>query len=299
MGDEGPAPVLTWEEFDEEAPEPSATYEYARPADRQPPRRRARWHRLLARRDLVDKHLAARPPPDRTSVEQSPRSSFDFDEPRSLTSWGEEPPSPTLRSWRSGSSRSYKPRQEDAPRPIGAIGRQSCMNDISDIIDRANSPCYSYDRQLFDPETKMWRYVEADEPTSSPWELGPSSLGSPMTTSASSSATTPATSSGAPASAPSLPTPSQRQLQRFDSQPFQTIPRRNRLFGRSPAGRPRSPLPIGRRSSGPRSAASLRSDEADLSTGSSKYDEARMPSWGSRVAPTRPSLDRLVTSRDR
>lgn len=73
------------------------------------------------------------------------------------------------------------------------------MNDISHIVDAANSPCISYDRQIFDPVSKLWRYVEADPPSGSRWELGgPNSLGSPVTT---------RSVPGSVIATPSLPTP--------------------------------------------------------------------------------------------
>lgn len=188
-----------------------------------PPTRRTRWRRLLARQALVEKGLSGygNAPPDRADRTtdrdpDSPRSSLDLDQPKSLTSWdglgteGDpdvdadadislEPPSPTPRSWRSVSSRSFHKRIDEPPRALAAIGRQVCMNDISHLVDAANSPCISYDRQIFDPASKLWRYVEADVPSlSSKWELGPASLGSPVTT-----RSTPCSVSATP----SLPTP--------------------------------------------------------------------------------------------
>lgn len=299
-------PVVSWTQFDDPKPAPLQSHNPApdhchlsqradtdglpeslaaylsrpdRALPEPPPQRRARWRRLLARQDLVEKHLGGRtartprapvapPVPDRpTDDEASPRSSLDLDEPRSNLSWDDslEPPSPTLRSWRSCSSRSFRPRTEERPRALAAIGRQHCMNDISHLVDAANSPCISYDRQIFDPVSKLWRYVEADEPTSSPWELGPpSSLGSPVTTRS-------ATPAGAVAASPSLPTPSamhaaaaRRKVPRSDTQAAVRGMGRRPLMGasRSQGLRPWSPSSSGA-SHGQRSPMLARTSSAD------------------------------------
>lgn len=130
----------------------------------------ARWRGLLARRDLVDDKDDAEFS-CAESAEHSPRSSFDIDEAPSFYSW-DEPQSHSLRSWRSNKSLKYRPRRHARPRRIACIGRQACLDDLTEIVDAANEPCVSYDRQIFDPARKVWTYVEASQPTSSQWELG-------------------------------------------------------------------------------------------------------------------------------
>ncbi|CAN8068137.1 unnamed protein product [Agarophyton chilense] len=154
------------------------------------------------------------------SHDLSSRSSLDIDEATSFYSW-DEPHSTSIREWRSNTSLSYRPQPDTRPRHIKNIGRQMCLYDLSSIIDASNEPCVSYDRQIFDPASKLWTYVEASQPSSSPWELR--AVGSPVTWSA--SGTEEGTSSGsrqaAPVSAhpnrtnasPSPPVPHQKPVQ--------------------------------------------------------------------------------------
>lgn len=183
----------------------------------------ARWRGLLARKDLVDVTKEAyQNNSENGDHDISPRSSFDIEEANSLYSW-DEPPSTSVRGWRSNHSMSFRPKPNERPRHIRVIGRQKCINDLTDIVDASCEPCISYDRQIFDPVSKLWTYVEASQPSSSPWELPsqPSSspwdlrtVGSPVTCSV--SGTEEALSSGgtrgrapasvgAPASVPSVP----------------------------------------------------------------------------------------------
>lgn len=143
----------------------------------------ARWRGLLARKDLVDgKADAYVYAVESGDHELSPRSSLDIEEANSLYSW-DEPPSTSVRGWRSNHSLSYRPRPNERPRHIRVIGRQDCINDLTDIVDASNEPCVSYDRQIFDPVSKLWTYVGASQPSSSPWELR--TVGSPVTCSVS------------------------------------------------------------------------------------------------------------------
>lgn len=154
----------------------------------------ARWRGLLARKDLVDVTKEAyQNNSENGDHDISPRSSFDIEEANSLYSW-DEPPSTSVRGWRSNHSLSFRPKPNDRPRHIRVIGRQKCINDLTDIVDASCEPCVSYDRQIFDPVSKLWTYVEASQPSSSPWELPsqPSSspwdlrtVGSPVTCSVS------------------------------------------------------------------------------------------------------------------
>lgn len=155
--------------------------------------RTARWRGLLARKDLVDGAGEALQNCSENGDELSPRSSFDIEEANSLYSW-DEPPSTSVRGWRSNHSLSFRPKKNERPRHIRLIGRQKCINDLTNIVDASCEPCVSYDRQIFDPVSKLWTYVEASQPSSSPWELPsqPSSspwdmraVGSPVTCSVS------------------------------------------------------------------------------------------------------------------
>lgn len=137
----------------------------------------ARWRGLLARRDLVDGKADAYCIESNEDI--TPRSSFDIEEANSQCSWEIDPPSTSVRGWRSNHSLSYRPRPTGRPRHIRVIGRQCCINDLTDIVDAANEPCVSYDRQIFDPVSKLWTYVEASLPSSSRWELR--TVGSPIT----------------------------------------------------------------------------------------------------------------------
>ncbi len=299
-GDEPPvAAIVTWTEFDQnsesntaDAVSDSLADLLVRPADRDraptarppppPPTRRARWRRLLARQALLEKGLATGAPraADRFEEPSSPRSSFDLDEPKSFASWDEEPPSPTLRSWRSVSSRSFHKRAEEPPRALAAIGRQPCMNDISHLVDAANSPCISYDRQIFDPNSKLWRYVEADIPyEASPWELGPASLGSPVTTRST------ALASNSVTATPSLPTLSamhaaasgRRKAARGEMAAFtRVMTRRHR--------RPWSPAPAPRRTANARRFPSTHSEDGygagSMSSSASLFGHRHKSDWG-------------------
>lgn len=165
----------------------------------------ARWRGLLARKDLVDGKADAYAYTVDSGGEHelSPRSSLDIEEANSLYSW-DEPPSTSVRGWRSNHSLSYRPRPNERPRHIRVIGRQKCINDLTDIVDASNEPCVSYDRQIFDPASKLWTYVEASQPSSSPWELR--TVGSPVTCSVSGTEEAVSSASGrhaAPASAQS------------------------------------------------------------------------------------------------
>lgn len=145
----------------------------------------ARWRGLLARKDLVDGKADAYCTESNEDI--TPRSSLDIEEATieeapSIYSW-DDPPSVSVRGWRSNNSLSYRPKRNDRPRHIRVIGRQNCINDLSDIVDASNEPCVSYDRQIFDPVSKLWTYVEASLPSSSPWELR--AVGSPVTCSVS------------------------------------------------------------------------------------------------------------------
>ncbi|PXF42274.1 hypothetical protein BWQ96_07993 [Gracilariopsis chorda] len=140
----------------------------------------SRWRDLLARKELVDHNSDAyycESLQDKTN-DLSPRSSLDIEEATSFYSW-DEPHSTSIREWRSNHSLSYKPQPTTRPRNIKAIGRQICFNDLSSIVDASNEPCVSYDRQIFDPVSKLWTYVEACQPSSSPWEMR--AVGSPVT----------------------------------------------------------------------------------------------------------------------
>lgn len=141
----------------------------------------ARWRGLLARKDLVDVKADAYCTESNEDI--TPRSSFDIEEATSFYSWDADPPSTSVRGWRSNHSLSYRPKPNDRPRHIRVIGRQCCINDLTDIVDASNEPCVSYDRQIFDPVSKLWTYVEASQPSSSPWELR--TVGSPVTCSVS------------------------------------------------------------------------------------------------------------------
>lgn len=191
----------------------------------------ARWRGLMARKDLVDgKADAFCVDTADKSHDLSPRSSLDIEEATSLYSW-DEPPSTSVRGWRSNHSLSYRPQPDRRPRNIRAIGRQRCINDLTNIVDASNEPCVSYDRQIFDPVSKLWTYVEACQPSSSPWELR--AVGSPVTCSV--SGTEEAVSTGGrgatptPASAanslvvnapsPTPPVPPKQSTQRRNSSP--------------------------------------------------------------------------------
>lgn len=172
----------------------------------------ARWRGLLARKDLVE----ASPngfasDTGGTGEDLSPRSSLDIEEANSLYSW-DDPPSTSVRGWRSNHSLSYRPRPNDRPRKIRDIGRQRCLNDLTDIVDASNEPCVSYDRQIFDRAKKLWMYVGASKPPSSRWEL--TTVASPITWSVSgaeegvsSTRGVGVTSVGAPPSVPSVIAP--------------------------------------------------------------------------------------------
>lgn len=145
----------------------------------------ARWRGLLARKDLVDGKADAYCTESNEDI--TPRSSLDIEEATieeapSIYSW-DDPPSVSVRGWRSNNSLSYRPKRDERPRHIRVIGRQNCFNDLTDIVDASNEPCVSYDRQIFDPVSKLWTYVEASLPSSSPWELR--AFGSPVTCSVS------------------------------------------------------------------------------------------------------------------
>lgn len=145
----------------------------------------ARWRGLLARKDLVDGKADAYCTESNEDI--TPRSSLDIEEATieeapSIYSW-DDPPSVSVRGWRSNNSLSYRPKREERPRHIRVIGRQNCFNDLTDIVEASNEPCVSYDRQIFDPVSKLWTYVEASLPSSSPWELR--AMGSPVTCSVS------------------------------------------------------------------------------------------------------------------
>lgn len=150
-----------------------------RPRDRQGGRigGGARWRGLKARNALVEASINGFAS-ETGEHDLSPRSSLDIEEARSLYSW-EEPPSASVRGWRSNHSLSYRPKPNDRPRLIREIGRQKCINDLTDIVDASNEPCVSYDRQIFDRVSKLWTYVEASQPSSSPWELR--TVASPVT----------------------------------------------------------------------------------------------------------------------
>lgn len=145
----------------------------------------ARWRGLLARKDLVDGKADVYCTESNEDI--TPRSSLDIEEATieeapSIFSW-DDPPSASVRGWRSNHSLSYRPKPNGRPRHIRVIGRQFCINDLTDIVDASNEPCVSYDRQIFDPVSKLWTYVEASQPSSSPWELR--AVGSPVTCSVS------------------------------------------------------------------------------------------------------------------
>lgn len=143
----------------------------------------ARWRGLMARKDLVDGKADAYLFDNLDkSQDLSPRSSFDIEEATSYTSW-DDPPSTSVRGWRSNNSLSYRPLPQMKPRNIRDIGRQRCINDLTNIVDAANEACVSYDRQIFDPVSKLWTYVGKSQPSSSPWELR--AVGSPVTCSVS------------------------------------------------------------------------------------------------------------------
>lgn len=168
----------------------------------------ARWRGLIARKDLVDSSTNGFASDSGGACEDlSPRSSLDIEEANSLWSW-DEPPSTSVRGWKSNHSLSYKPKPNDRPRLISDIGRQKCINDLTDIVDASNEPCVSYDRQIFDRVSKLWTYVDKREPLSSPWELR--TVSSPVTWSVSgteegvSMRGTTSMSVGAATSAPSL-----------------------------------------------------------------------------------------------
>lgn len=150
-----------------------------RPRDRQGGRigGGARWKGLKARNALVEASINGFAS-ETGEHDLSPRSSLDIEEARSLYSW-EEPPSASVRGWRSNHSLSYRPKPNDRPRRIREIGRQKCINDMTDIVDASNEPYVSYDRQIFDRVSKLWTYVEASQPSSSPWELR--TVASPVT----------------------------------------------------------------------------------------------------------------------
>lgn len=150
-----------------------------RPRDRQGGRigGGARWRGLKARNELMDATTNGFAS-ETGEHDLSPRSSLDIEEARSLYSW-EEPPSASVRGWRSNHSLSYRPKPNDRSRLIRDIGRQKCINDLTDIVDASNEPCVSYDRQIFDRVSKLWTYVEASQPSSSPWELR--TVASPVT----------------------------------------------------------------------------------------------------------------------
>lgn len=156
----------------------------ARPLDRTGKRiglSGARWRGLMARKDLVDGTADAFCT-ETNDKDLSPRSSLDIEEATSFLSW-DEPPSTSVRGWRSNHSLSYRPQPDHRPRLIRDIGRQNCFNDLTDIVDASNEPCVSYDRQIFDPVSKLWKYVELSQPSSSPWELR--AVSSPVTCSVS------------------------------------------------------------------------------------------------------------------
>lgn len=308
-GDESPvAAIVSWSDFDQDDDDDDDCNDsstnggtasdsladlLSRPADRDRaisvrqqqlpvPARRARWRRLLARKELLENGLATGVPrpADRFEETGSPRSSFDLDEPKSFASWDEEPPSPTLRSWRSVSSRSFQKRAEEPPRALAAIGRQPCMNDISHLVDAANSPCISYDRQIFDPTSKMWRYVEFDIPyEASPRELGPASLGSPVTTKST------AMTSNSVTATPSLPTlaamhaaaSDRRKPTRGEMAAFtRAMSRRHR--------RPWSPAPGPRRTANARRFPSAHSEDGygagSMSSSASLFGHRHKSDWG-------------------
>ncbi|KAI0564845.1 nascent polypeptide-associated complex subunit alpha [Gracilaria domingensis] len=157
-----------------------------------------RWRDILAKKELADSNAE---PSYCESLDKShdisPRSSLDIEEATSFYS-SDEPHSTSIREWRSNTSLSYRPQPYTRPRHIKKIGRQMCLYDLSSIVDASNEPCVSYDRQIFDPVSKLWTYVEACQPSSSPWELR--AVGSPVTWSA--SGTEEGTSSGSRQAAP-------------------------------------------------------------------------------------------------
>lgn len=177
-----------------------------RPRDRSGKRignRGARWRGLMARKDLVDGTADAYCIDTNDKLHDiSPRSSLDIEEATSLFSW-DEPPSTSVRGWRSNHSLSYRPQPDRRPRLIKDIGRQRCINDLTNIVVASNEPYVSYDRQIFDPVSKLWTYVEASQPSSSPWELR--AVGSPVTCSVSGTDDCVNSSRVAPASASTCP----------------------------------------------------------------------------------------------
>lgn len=196
----------------------------------------ARWRGLMARKDLVDGKA------DITSTDTnvdwndlSPRSSLEIEEATSLSSW-DDPPSTFVREWRSNHSLSFRPRPNARPRHIRVIGRQRCINDMTDIVDASNEACVSYDRQLFDPVSKLWTYVEASQPSSSPWELR--TVGSPVTCSV--SGTDDALSTGARVPHPSSSAPASSQASTAQTPPPPDVPVITQSNGqRERASRPR------------------------------------------------------------
>jgi hypothetical protein len=112
---------------------------------------------------------------DPKSFVSNPDLSFALDDPESLDIGVDDelPSFASLRNWRENNSRSFRPRTERPPRALATVGRQHCLSEreLSDIIDAANTSVRSFDRQLYNPVSNDWKYVEGRDQTKSRWRL--------------------------------------------------------------------------------------------------------------------------------
>jgi hypothetical protein len=112
---------------------------------------------------------------DPKSFVSNPDLSFALDDPESLDIGVDDelPSFASLRNWRENNSRSFRPRTERPPRALASVGRQYCLSEreLSDIIDAANTSVRSFDRQLYNPVSNDWKYVEGRDQTKSRWRL--------------------------------------------------------------------------------------------------------------------------------
>jgi hypothetical protein len=112
---------------------------------------------------------------DSKSFASSPDLTFALDGPESIDIGVDDElrSFASLRSWRENNSRSFRPRTECPPRALATVGRQHCLSEreLSDIIDAANTSVRSFDRQLYDPVSNDWKYVEGRDHAKSRWKL--------------------------------------------------------------------------------------------------------------------------------